>query len=444
MRIPNDVKVILNKLNKSGYEAYVVGGCVRDSLIGKKPKDWDICTNAKPEETMEVFKGFHIIPTGLQHGTITVMLNGEGYEITTYRVDGDYSDGRHPDTVSFTSSLSEDLARRDFTFNAMAYSEEEGIVDLYGGVEDLKYKRLKCVGNPTERFNEDALRIMRAIRFSSVLGTKIEENTHNAMVELYKNLDKIAKERINVEFSKMLCGKIPMFLLSEYHFIFSYIIPEIEPMIGFKQNNPYHWLDVWNHSLHVLFEVKEKDLPLRLAALFHDIGKPSCYVEGEDGVGHFYGHADKSVEITEGVLKRLKYSNEIIDEVLTLVKYHDVQISLSNKFIRRMLNKMPKETFEKLLVLKKADILGQANVDREKRLAEVEKIGQMLAEFKMEEECFSLKQLKINGNDLIKMGFKPGKEMGIILNKLFEMVVEEEIENDYEVLKSYVERVYMK
>ena len=356
MRIPNDVKVILNKLNKSGYEAYVVGGCVRDSLIGKKPKDWDICTNAKPEETMEVFKGFHIIPTGLQHGTITVMLNGEGYEITTQRVDGDYSDGRHPDAVSFTSSLAEDLARRDFTFNAMAYSEEEGIVDLYGGVEDLKYKRLKCVGNPIERFNEDALRIMRAIRFSSVLGTKIEENTHNAMVELYKNLDKIAKERINVEFSKMLCGKTPMFLLSEYHFIFSYIIPEIKPMIGFKQNNPYHWLDVWNHSLHVLFEVKEKDLPLRLAALFHDIGKPSCYVEGEDGVGHFYGHADKSVEITEGVLKRLKYSNEIIDEVLTLVKYHDVQISLSNKFIRRMLNKMPKETFEKLLVLKKADI----------------------------------------------------------------------------------------
>ena len=443
MKLPVDVKVILNKLNESGYEAYVVGGCVRDSLIGKKPKDWDICTNAKPEETMEVFKGFHIIPTGLQHGTITVMLNGEGYEITTYRVDGDYSDGRHPDKVSFTSSLAEDLARRDFTFNAMAYSEEEGIVDLYGGVEDLKYKRLKCVGNPIERFNEDALRIMRAIRFSSVLGTKIEENTHNAMVELYKNLDKIAKERINVEFSKMLCGKTPMFLLSEYHFIFSYIIPEIKPMIGFKQNNPYHWLDVWNHSLHVLFEVKEKDLPLRLAALLHDFGKPSCYVEGEDGVGHFYGHADKSVEITEGVLKRLKYSNEIIDEVLTLVKYHDIQISLSNKFIRRMLNKMSKETFEKLLVLRKADILGQANVDREKRLVEVEKIGQMLAEFKMEEECFSLKQLKINGNDLIKMGFKPGKEMGQILNKLFEMVVEEEIENDYEVLKNYVKEVYM-
>ena len=443
MRIPKDVKVILNKLNECGYEAYVVGGCVRDSLIGKQPKDWDICTNAKPEQTMEVFKGFHIIPTGLQHGTITVMLNGEGYEITTYRVDGDYSDGRHPDSVSFTSSLSEDLARRDFTFNAMAYSEDEGIVDLYGGVEDLKKKRLKCVGNPTERFNEDALRIMRAIRFSSVLGCKIEENTHNSMVELYTNLDKIAKERINVEFSKMLCGKTPMFMLNEYQFIFSYIIPEIKPMIGFKQNNPYHWLDVWNHSLHVLFEVKEKDLALRLAALFHDIGKPSCYVEGEDGVGHFYGHADKSVEITEKIMKDLKYSNDMIDEVLTLIKYHDMQISLSNKFIRRMLNKMPKETFEKLLVLKKADILGQAKVDREKRLGEVDKLGQMLAEFKMEEECFSLKQLKINGNDLIKMGIKPGKEMGQILNKLFEMVIEEEIENDSQVLKNFVERVYL-
>ena len=444
MRIPKDVKVILNKLNEFGYEAYVVGGCVRDSLIGKQPKDWDICTNAKPEQTMEVFKGFHIIPTGLQHGTITVMLNGEGYEITTYRVDGDYSDGRHPDSVSFTSSLSEDLARRDFTFNAMAYSEDEGIVDLYGGVEDLKKKRLKCVGNPTERFNEDALRIMRAIRFSSVLGCKIEENTHNSMVELYTNLDKIAKERINVEFSKMLCGKTPMFMLNEYQFIFSHIIPEIKPMIGFKQNNPYHWLDVWNHSLHVLFEVKEKDLALRLAALFHDIGKPSCYIEGEDGIGHFYGHADKSVEITEKIMKDLKYSNDMIDEVLTLIKYHDMQISLSNKFIRRMLNKMPKETFEKLLILKKADILGQAKVDREKRLGEVDKLGQMLAEFKMEEECFSLKQLKINGNDLIKMGIKPGKEMGQILNKLFEMVIEEEIENDSQVLKNYVERMFLK
>lgn len=444
MRLPSDVYTILNKLNSSGYEAYVVGGCVRDSLIGKKPKDWDICTNAKPEETMKVFKGFHIIPTGLQHGTVTIMVNGEGYEVTTYRVDGDYSDGRHPDKVSFTSSLAEDLARRDFTFNALAYSDEEGIVDLYGGIEDLKLKRLRCVGNPTERFNEDALRIMRAIRFSSVLGCKIEENTHNSMVELYKNLDKIAKERINVEFSKMLCGKTPMFLLSEYHFIFSYIIPEIKPMIGFKQNNPYHWLDVWNHSLHVLFEVKEKDLPLRLAALFHDIGKPSCYVEDENGVGHFYGHADKSVEIMDKVLKDLKYSNDIIEEVLTLIKYHDMQISLSNKFIRRMLNKMPKETFEKLLVLKKADILGQAKIDREKRLEEIEKLKEMLANFKMEEECFSLKHLKINGNDLIKMGFKPGKEMGQILNKLFEMVVEEEIENDFEILKNYVERVYLK
>ena len=325
----------------------------------------------------------------------------------------------------------------------MAYSEEEGIVDLYGGVEDLKLKRLKCVGNPMERFNEDALRIMRAIRFSSVLGAKIEKNTHNAMMELYKNLDKIAKERINVEFSKMLCGKTPMFLLSEYEPIFSYVIPEIKPMVGFKQNNPYHWLDVWNHSLHVLFEVKEKDLAMRLAALFHDIGKHDSYTE-EYGVGHFYGHPDKSVEITENVLKRLKYSNDIINEVLTLIKYHDVQISLSNKFIRKMLNKMPKETFEKLLILKKADILGQSKKDREKRLDEVERISKMLADFKMEDECFSLKQLKINGNDLIKMGFKPGKEMGVILNKLFEMVVEEQIENDFEILKDYVERVYLK
>ena len=443
MQLPQDVLFILDTLNNSGFEAYVVGGCVRDSLIGKKPKDWDICTNAKPKDTMEVFKNYHIIPTGLQHGTITVMLNGEGYEITTYRVDGDYSDGRHPDKVSFTSNLSEELSRRDFTINAMAYSEEEGIVDLYGGIKDLKAKEICCVGNPMERFNEDALRIMRAIRFSSVLGYKIEENTHNAMIKLYTNLDKIAKERINVEFSKMLCGKNPVYLLSKYSDIFSFIVPDIKPMIGFNQNNPYHYYDVWEHSLNVLKNIQRVDLPLRLAAIFHDIGKPLCYSE-ENGVGHFYGHAEKSAEIVENVLKSLKFSNDIIDETVLLVKYHDAQLSVSNKFIRRMLNKMDKQVFEKLLDLKEADIKGQSDKDREKRLTEVENVRNILKEFKMEEECFSLKQLKINGNDLIKMGIKPGKEMGQILNKLFNMVVEEEIENDYEVLKSYVERMYLK
>ncbi len=442
MRIPERVKIVLNKLNEAGYEAYVVGGCVRDSLIGKTPKDWDICTNAKPEETIKVFKGFHIIPTGLQHGTVTIMVKGEGFEVTTYRIDGDYSDGRHPDAVSFTSSLADDLARRDFTFNAMAYSEDEGIVDLYDGVNDLREKRLRCVGNSVERFNEDALRIMRAIRFASVLGCEIEENTHNAMVELYKNLDKIAKERINVEFSKTLCGKTPMELLRKYEFIFSYIIPEIRNMVGFKQNNPYHIYDVWEHSLNVLNSVDVVDLPLRLAALFHDIGKPHCYTE-ENGIGHFYGHGDKSVEIMETVLKRLKYSNEIIDEVLLLIKYHDVTISLSNKFIRKMLGKMSKETFEKLLLLKRADILGQSNIEREKRLSDIEKMKEMLKNFKLEEECFSLKQLKLNGSDLIKMGFKPGKEMGLILNTLLKMVIEEEIENEYEVLKNFVEKRYL-
>ena len=383
MQLPQDVLFILDTLNNSGFEAYVVGGCVRDSLIGKKPKDWDICTNAKPKDTMEVFKNYHIIPTGLQHGTITVMLNGEGYEITTYRVDGDYSDGRHPDKVSFTSNLSEDLSRRDFTINAMAYSEEEGIVDLYGGIKDLKAKEICCVGNPMERFNEDALRIMRAIRFSSVLGYKIEENTHNAMIKLYTNLDKIAKERINIEFSKMLCGKTPMYLLDKYSLIFEYIIPEIKPMIGFNQNNPYHCLDVWKHSLCVLSEIKDTNLSLRLAALFHDIGKPFCYTE-DDGVGHFYGHADKSVEITEKVLKNLKYSNDIIEEVLTLIKYHDVQISLSNKFIRRMLNKMDENLFNELLELKKADIIGQSEKDREKRLKEIEDLKLLLSNIKIE------------------------------------------------------------
>lgn len=442
MNLPIDVKNILEKLNMAGFEAYVVGGCVRDSLLGKKPKDWDICTNAKPKQVMKVFKGFNIIPTGLQHGTVTVMVKGEGYEITTYRVDGDYSDGRHPDNVSFTSNLAEDLARRDFTINAMAYSEEEGIVDLYGGVSDLRNGLIKCVGNPLDRFNEDALRIMRAMRFASVLGFQIEDSTKQAMLNLYENLSLIARERINVELSKLLLGKGNVNILREYVDIISYIIPELKEMVGFEQHSVWHIYDVWEHTLSVIKNIKNNDLNTLLAGLLHDIGKPSTFTL-VDGEGHFYGHYSESVKIAEKVLKELKFSNDIIDEVLKLIEYHDLECSASNKFIRRMLNKLGKETFDKLLVLKRADILGQSQLQKVERLRVINELERLLKDFKIEDDCFSLKQLKLNGKDLIQMGFKPGKEMGDILNILLNKVIDEELENEKDTLIRFVKDEFL-
>lgn len=448
MRLPNDVKLILNLLEEKGYEAYAVGGCVRDTLLGKEPKDWDICTNAKPNEVMSVFGGFQIIETGLQHGTVTVVVNSVGYEITTYRIDGEYSDGRHPDAVEYTTNLAEDLSRRDFTINAMAYSEKEGIVDLFGGIEDLKAGKIKCVGIAKDRFNEDALRILRALRFASVLGFIIEKETKDAIFELYTNLDKIAAERINVEFSKMILGINNVKILREYEEVYSYIIPEIKKMVGFEQHTPWHRFDVWEHTLAVVKRVGRENLPLALAAIFHDIGKPKAFFIGDDGFGHFYGHPDISVEIAEEILKRLKYSNEIIDETLWLVKYHDNDYIPNKKYVRKMLGKAgnlgkdSKEMLGLLLKLRRADVLGQSYMKRQERLAEVDILEDILRDFEVENDCFTLKQLNLNGNDLMEMGMKPGKEMGVILNDLLEKVMNEELENNKEILVKFVREKY--
>ena len=442
MRLPEDVKFIFDTLHKNGLEGYVVGGCVRDTLLGKEPKDWDVCTNAKPEKVMSVFEGFNIIPTGLQHGTVTVVINHIGYEITTYRVDGDYSDGRHPDSVSFTSSLAEDLSRRDFTVNALAYNEIEGIVDIFGGIEDLRRKRIKCVGKAVDRFNEDALRILRALRFSSVLDFDIDIETKKAIFEVYKNLDKIAKERINAEFSKLILGINNVKILREYEKVIFYIIPELKKLKGFEQNNPYHTFDVWVHSLKTLSEIKEKDLELRLAALFHDIAKPNCYSIDEKGVGHFYEHPEISSEITENIMKYLKFSNEEISVVTTLIKNHDNQLSPTKKCLRKILNKMEMPLLLRLLELKKADIKAQ-NPKYIDRLKDIEDFEEVIENFSVEEECFSLKHLKVNGNDLISMGIKPGKQMGEILNNLLSLVVDEQLVNERNELLKYIKNNYL-
>jgi len=442
IRIPTDAKNILEKLNSAGFEAYVVGGCVRDSVLGRIPEDWDICTNANPEQTMAVFADFHVIPTGIQHGTVTVMLNGKGYEVTTYRIDGSYSDGRHPDSVSFTGNLRDDLARRDFTVNAMAYSEKDGIVDFYGGMDDIKNGIIRCVGNPAERFTEDALRIMRAVRFATVLGFEIEKDTALAIKDLYRNLDLVAKERINIELNKTLAGKNPARYLDEYDYLFFHIMPELAQMKLCQQNNPYHIYDVWNHTLEALRNIEPGDTVLRLATLLHDSGKPYVYTE-TDGIGHFYDHAQKSCEIAENVMKRLKYSNEQISEVLTLVKYHDTPIVPTKKFVRRMLSKMERATFEKLLHLSYADVMGQSGKNRTERIENIAQTRQILSDFDAENECFSLKQLKISGDDLINMGVKQGRQIGVVLNELLDLVVDEKLENSKDVLQNYVKTNYL-
>ena len=431
MKVDKRALIILDKLNKAGFEGYVVGGCVRDSLLNKEPKDWDICTNAKTDEIMQIFKGFNIIETGIKHGTVTIMLDNEGYEVTTYRVDGVYTDGRHPDSVFFTSSLKEDLARRDFTINALAYSKNEGLKDYFNGKEDLENGIIRCVGNGEERFEEDALRILRALRFSSVLGFTIEDNTKKAIFNKIENLRNISKERINVEIVKMLNGFNVEYVLKEFREVLAFVIPEIKEMFDFKQNNKHHKFDVWEHTINV---IKNSDVGLlRVAALFHDIGKPKTYSFSE-GQGHFYGHSKVSSDIAEKVMVGLKFSNAEIEKVTTLIKYHDVVFSPTKKFVLRMLNKIGEENLRLLIELRKADIKGQGMViegdDRLERVLLVEDILNNLEE----DSCFSLKSLSVNGRDLIELGYKQGKEIGLVLNELLNMVIEGNIENDKEKL----------
>lgn len=441
--LPTKVEYILNELNKAGYEAYVVGGCVRDMVMGRKPHDYDICTAASPNEIIYIFntKNYEVLPTGIQHGTVSIVIDKEIFEVTTFRIDGEYLDGRHPSSIEFTTDIEKDLARRDFTINAMAYASSTGLIDPFSGLQDIANKVIRTVGNPKDRFNEDALRIMRALRFQSVLGFTIEFSTVTEMLAQKENLLKISKERINAELNKMFSGAHLLKSLGCFSRIILPIIPEIKNMMGFAQNNPYHAYDVWTHTYHVIKNCPN-DRIIRLAALFHDIGKPHCYqqeiVNGELRY-HFKGHAEKSIEITEKVLKELKFSNKDVEEILLLVKNHDVTFSPTKKFIRKMLTKMDKESLKKLIFLRVADVLGQKpfnkNDDRIKRAFET---LNLLYHFDDEEECFSLKKLNVNGKDLIQIGIKPGPSMGKILNTLLELVIQEELENKKEVLLEYV------
>lgn len=440
MNIPKEVQTALQALKNSGYEAYIVGGCVRDMLLGLTPKDFDITTSALPEQIKAVFKAYRIIETGIKHGTVTVVIENTPLEITTFRTDGTYTDNRRPDYVTFTASLKEDVLRRDFTVNAMCYNPEIGLVDYCGGKEDLERKFIRAVGVPAERFKEDSLRILRALRFASVYGFEIEAETANAILEYKHLLKNVASERISVEINKLLCGGNVYRILMDFFPVFEEIFPEFENAKGFSQNSPYHIYDIWEHTAVATGAIKGERI-CRLAMFFHDIGKLYTYSTDEKGIGHFYNHANVSENKAKDILKRLKYDNETTEKVLKLIKYHDLVIENNEVQIKKLLSKLGEEQFFRLLEIKKADTLAQSK-DLAYRLNIVDEISATANRVLEEAQCFSLKDLAVNGNDIMALGYK-GKRVGEILNLLLENVIANNLPNSKEKLIEYVKDLHI-
>jgi tRNA nucleotidyltransferase (CCA-adding enzyme) len=432
MILPPQVEAVIEKLNACGQEAYVVGGCVRDGILGTVPHDWDIATSALPDEVKLSLNGCKLIDTGVKHGTITVIVDKLPIEVTTYRLDGEYSDNRHPDHVLFTSSLKEDLARRDFTINALAYNHNDGIIDCFSGIEDIQCKTIRCVGEPDLRFQEDGLRILRALRFASVLGFTIEASTSKSILKNSELLENIAQERINTEFTKLLCGENAEAVLRDYRTVIGQFLPEINAMFDFPQHNQYHIYDVWEHTLKSLSSVEATPV-LRMTMLLHDIGKPLCYTMDGQGVGHFYGHGEKSKEMARIILQRLRLDKDTADTIVTLVKYHDLSITAEEKAIKRHLNRLGEKNFRLLLKVKKADVMAQ-NPDFQSRLNGINEIEEVLDTIIVNNLCFSLKNMDINGDDLLSLGVPKGAEIGKLLSQLLDEVMDNKCPNQHCVL----------
>ncbi|MDF2540932.1 MAG: hypothetical protein K0S47_650 [Herbinix sp.] len=443
MQIPEKVKYIIEVLTSHGYEAYAVGGCVRDMILGREPEDWDITTSAKPLEVKKLFR--RTVDTGIIHGTVTVLLDKDHYEVTTYRLDGEYEDNRHPKEVSFTSSLTEDLKRRDFTMNAMAYNETEGVIDLFGGIDDLKNGVVRCVGSAVERFEEDALRILRAVRFCAQLGFQIEEETLKAVKAKAGLLINISAERIRVELTKLLISDHPDRLMTAYETgITKVILPEFDLMVITDQNNIHHAYSVGEHTMKAVGEVagKSKDgrFPtrertiLKWTMLLHDIEKPSTKSIGKDGQDHFYGHQEKGAITAKKILKRLKFDNDTMEAVEHLIRWHDYRFVLTPAGMRKAASKIGKEYMELLFEVNRADTYGKNPNQTQEKYNSLNRAMELYEEIKNREECVSLKELKINGKELIAAGFKPGKQMGDILSQLLTIVIEDPAMNEKELL----------
>lgn len=415
-----DAEAIISKLEENGYSSYIVGGAVRDMLMGKQPHDFDIATSALPSQIKSIFK--RTIDTGLKHGTVTVILNNVGYEVTTFRSDGEYTDGRHPDKVNFITSVEEDLKRRDFTVNAMAYNPKSGVLDITDGKSDIANKLIRCVGTPEKRFSEDALRMMRAIRFSAVLNFELESNTIKAIKKCAAMIRHVSPERIRDEINKILMSDQPQDIQKLHECgLLKYIIPELENCVGVKQKNKYHIYDVFNHIITTVKNTPA-DLTLRWAALLHDIGKPNCSSCDSNGIIHFYGHHRESVIIANDILHRLRIDNDTIHDILILIENHDVRIDTSAPGVKRMMSKTGK-LFEKLLLLQEADNLAK-NLkffkDKKKKLNEAQDIYKIIL---AEHQPYMISDLTVNGKDLIKLGYKPGRSLGDCLKTLLDEVI---------------------
>lgn len=442
-QIPEKVQYIIDTLMNNGFEAYAVGGCVRDMILGKIPEDWDITTSAKPQDVKRIFR--RTVDTGIAHGTVTVLLDKEHYEVTTYRLDGIYEDNRHPKEVSFTSDLKEDLRRRDFTINAMAYNPTDGIIDIYGGMEDLKNKLIRCVGDPFERFDEDALRLLRAVRFSAQLEFCIEEETKEAIKAKAELLRNISAERIRTELTKLLVSDHPDRLRLIYELgISKVILPEFDKMMVTEQKNIHHAYSVGEHTIRTVMAVagsisenrfsSHERVILRWTMLLHDIEKPTTITLGKDGQNHFYGHQEKGAVTAKRILKDLKFDNDTLDAVVHLVRWHDYRFTLSPKGIRKAAAKIGKDCMRLLFEVNYADTSGKNPKRNAEKFKQLEEAKRLYGEMIEKNECVSLKELKISGKDLIAAGFKPGRKMGLILNRLLNAVLEDPSLNDKEVL----------
>jgi tRNA nucleotidyltransferase (CCA-adding enzyme) len=433
IRIPEKVNNIIEELIRQGFEAYVVGGCVRDMVLGREPEDWDITTSATPMEVKKIFR--RTVDTGIQHGTVTVLVDKDHYEVTTYRLDGVYEDNRHPKEVSFTSSLTEDLKRRDFTINAMAYNESEGFIDLFDGMEDLQKGLIRCVGSAGERFDEDALRILRAVRFSAQLGFTIEEETMKAVKEKAAHLIHISAERIRVELTKLLLSDHPDRIRTLYEAgITRVILPEFDATMITEQKNIHHSYTVGEHTILAVstvagelkehrFETRERTI-LRWTMLLHDIEKPSTKIMGKDGQHHFYGHQEKGAMTAKNILKRLKFDNDTLDSVVHLIRWHDYRFVLTPAGMRKATSKIGKDYMELLFEVNRADTSAKNPAHTAEKYEKLEEAIKLYQEIILKEECVSLKELNINGKDLITEGFKPGPDLGDILNQLLAAVIE--------------------
>lgn len=417
----------IGRLEARGYEAYAVGGCVRDSLLGRIPNDWDLTTNARPEDVLAVFSDCRTIETGLQHGTVTVLLGGEPLEITTYRRDGAYADNRHPVQVTFSDTVEDDLARRDFTVNAMAYHPARGLVDPFGGQADLHARVIRCVGDPATRFHEDGLRILRAVRFAAVLEFGVDPATDAAVHSCRGLLDNIARERVRTEFDKLLTGAGCVPILRAYADVIAQFLPEITPSVGFRQNSRFHCFDVWEHTLAAI-AAAATDRIVRLTLLFHDLGKPAAYREDERG-GHFPGHAKVSEVLARAAMERLRYDRRTTEQVAELVRIHDLPLPTDERGVRRLMMRLPEEDIRRLLEVQRCDRLAH-HPDYCELPPEWYALPARMEAIRASGACLSLRTLAVNGRDLMQLGIPPGKEIGQLLQLLLDSVVDGTLPNE--------------